>query len=289
MGAGASKAAAAAAPAAPLLDETLAADPGAGTQAPADAPFLRPMLAGIPRHIPVRLGAYELEGLIGEGAMGLVFRARQEGLRRVVALKIMRDGPRMGANARRRFLREARAMARLHHPNIVAVHEVGEFDAQPFFTMDWVDGVPLDHFVIRLNLADPVIIADLGAQIAEAVAYAHGQGIIHRDLKPANIMMDAQGRPLLTDFGLAKELDSESLVSVSGDIMGTPAFMAPEQAAGHIGATDARCDVSALGALLYWLLSRRKPFEAKTLVETLAKVVHEDPPPLMRLHPGLPH
>ena len=239
---------------------------------------LRPLVGGtIPREIPVRLGRYLIDNVIGRGAMGVVYRARQEGLNRTVALKVLLEGEHASEARRKRFEREARAIAKLHHPNIVTVHEVGEYQGQPFFSMDLIEGMALDQFAKKVGLTSSTIIADLCATIADAVAYAHDQGILHRDLKPSNILVNNAGQPIITDFGLAKDMDSESMLSVAGDIMGTPAFMSPEQAGGRVEDTDARSDVYALGAILYSLLTRKPPFEGKTVVETLTKVLHEEP------------
>jgi HEAT repeat protein/predicted Ser/Thr protein kinase len=241
----------------------------------------------IPREIPVRLGRYVIDGLIGRGGMGVVYKARQDGLSRVVALKLLLQGEHATPEGRRRFEREARAIARLRHPNIVSVHEVGEYNGLPFFTMDYIDGVSLTAFVKRVPIESQEVIADLCARIADAVDYAHEQGVIHRDLKPDNILMTANGEPIITDFGLAKDLDSVSMLSLSGEVLGTPAFMAPEQATGRSAEADRRTDVYALGAVLYWLLTRHEPFEGQSMVEKLSRVATEDPPPATRANPSV--
>lgn len=255
------------------LDETLVS--------PEERAARRPVatVGGIPREIRARLGTYLVEDLVGRGAMGAVYRARQAELNRLVALKILLQGVHASDKTRQRFFREAQSMARLRHPNIVSVHEVGAYDGQPFFTMDFIEGMTLDQFVRQFRLS-PNVVADLCRRIAEAVEYAHGQGIIHRDLKPANILIDSKGEPIITDFGLAKELEDGDLISMSGDIMGTPAFMPPEQAEGRTDDVDVRSDVYALGAMLYALLARREPFRGKTMMETLNQVIHDYPPAL---------
>ena len=243
--------------------------------------------AGFPTRIPVRMGSYAIEGLIGRGAMGVVYRARQDGLNRVVALKVLVEGENASGSMRHRFLREAKAMAKLRHPNIVAVYEVGECEGQPFFTMEFIDGARMDVVMKNWKITSNAIIADLMARIAEALHYAHEQGIVHRDLKPANILIDSKANPIVTDFGLAKDMDAESMLSMSGDILGTPAYMSPEQAGGRVSEAGPRSDVYSLGAILYWMLTRHEPYEGLTLMETLHSVVNDDPPMIRSLNPGV--
>jgi HEAT repeat protein/tRNA A-37 threonylcarbamoyl transferase component Bud32 len=233
----------------------------------------------------VRLGAYLIEGVIGSGGMGVVYKARQDKLNRSVAMKLLLQGEHANDTFRRRFLHEARAMAKLRHPNIVAVHEVGEHEGQPFFTMDFIDGLPLDKFLARVKVRSGAVLADLLATLADAVHYAHEQGIVHRDLKPANILVEPGGRPVITDFGLAKDLAGDSMLSLTGEIMGTPAFMSPEQAAGESRTAGAAADVYALGAILFWMLTRREPFTGRTVMETIDRVLHEDAPVASRINP----
>lgn len=241
----------------------------------------------VPREMPVRLGKYLIDAMVGQGAMGVVYRARQEGLDRVVALKILPQGAHASEASRHRFEREARSIAKLRHPSIVSIHEVGEYDGQPFFTMDFIDGLPLDTFLRTTGITSTVVIAELCATICDAVQYAHDQGVVHRDLKPGNILVDRTGHPIVTDFGLAKDVDTDSLLSLPGDIMGTPAFMSPEQAEGRVEGTGFVSDVYSLGAILYAMLARKPPFEGKTLVETLGKVIHRDPKPLTHANPAI--
>jgi predicted Ser/Thr protein kinase len=256
-------------------------------QSAAERKRLSPLVGDIPREIPVRLGKYLIDAEIGRGAMGVVYRARQDGLDRIVALKLLLRGPNAGDAHKRRFEREARAIAKLRHPHIVSIHEVGEYEGQPFFTMDYIDGMDLDTFMEKNGITSTSLVADMCARICEAVQYAHEHGIIHRDLKPGNILVDRAGDPIVMDFGLAKDMDSDSIVSMAGDIMGTPAFMSPEQAGGHVAVTAERSDVYSLGAILYCMLTRQPPFQGKTLMETLGRVMNEDPPPLTMTNPDI--
>lgn len=266
-----------------LLEETMSAEGPRDAFAERGQRISGP---GMPREIPVRLGKYLVDDVLGRGAMGVVYRARQEGLDRPVALKLLLHGPHATEKQQKRFLREARSIARLRHPNIVTVYEVGDVDGQPFFSMDYIDGLTLDRFSKKIEMS-PIVIADMVACIAEAVQYAHDQGIIHRDLKPSNIIVDRHGQPIITDFGLAKEMDEGTMLSVSGDIMGTPAYMAPEQAEGRISLVDEQSDVYSVGAILYALLARRQPFQGKTMVETLNSVIHDYPPPVRTFSPNI--
>ena len=200
---------------------------------------------------PSRLGAYELIEEIGRGGMGVVYRARQLGLDREVAVKVLRHGPFAEAKAVARFRREAAAAAGLRHPNIVAVHEVGEADGHAFFSMDLVRGQTLADLTrggpMEANRAARYVHA-----IAEAVASAHAHGILHRDLKPANVIIDADDQPRVTDFGLAKRLDIDD-ATVTQQVVGSPGYMPPEQADPQRGRLTVASVVNGLGALLYHL------------------------------------
>jgi WD40 repeat protein/tetratricopeptide (TPR) repeat protein/tRNA A-37 threonylcarbamoyl transferase component Bud32 len=230
---------------------------------------------------------YAVLGILGEGGMGVVYKARHLGLDRVVALKMILAG----ATARReevaRFRAEALAVARLQHPHIVQVHEVGEHAGRPFFSLEFVEGGSLAR---RLAGAPqpPRPAAALLEALARAVQYAHEQGIVHRDLKPANVLLTSAGAPKITDFGLAKRLDTDSGQTHTGQVMGTPSYMAPEQAAGDVRAIRPAADVHALGAILYELLTGRPPFRGASVLETLEQVRGQEPLAPSQLQPKTP-
>ncbi len=220
--------------------------------------------------------------------MGAVYRAFDPELRRHVAIKVLLEG-RGGAGgerARTRFAREARATARLRHPAIVSVHEVGEHEGRPFLVMDLVEGEPLDE-TLKRQTPPPRRLAALVAELARALAHAHDLGIIHSDVKPANVLIDREGRPKLTDFGLARDVDASRDLTVDGQFLGTPAYAAPEQARGDASATGPRSDVYGLGAVLYHALTGRAPFGGSQVLEVLGRVFHEDPEPPRRVDPSI--
>jgi tetratricopeptide (TPR) repeat protein len=227
-------------------------------------------------------GDYELQKVLGEGGMGIVYKARQLSLNRPVALKMIRAARFASPDEVRRFQNETEAVARLDHPHIVPIFEVGRFEDQHYFSMRLIGGESLDK---RLKdfAADPRRAARLVAIAAGAVHHAHQRGILHRDLKPANILVDSEGAPHDTDFGLAKRVEGDSELTHSGAIMGTPAYMAPEQASGKRGSVTTSTDVYGLGAILYALLSGRAPFSGATVPETL-ELVRERPPDPPRKH-----
>jgi WD40 repeat protein len=219
--------------------------------------------------------------------MGVVYRARQAGLNREVALKMILSG-RLASDADvKRFCAEAEAAAQLQHPNIVAVHEVGECQGQHYFSMDYVEGRNLEKVV-----SDSPLTAENAAvyvkKVASAVHYAHQRGIVHRDLKPQNILIDGADEPRVTDFGLAKRVELETGLTVTGAVLGSPGYMAPEQAGGRNAEVGPWTDVYALGAILYHLLTGRSPFRAATPLETLKQVTESDPASLRSLNPGIP-
>ena len=226
-------------------------------------------------------GDYELESEIARGGMGVVYKARQVRLNRAVALKMILTGQLAGQADVRRFHSEAEAAAQLDHPGIVPIYEVGEHDGHHFFSMALVEGDSLAARVAAGPLP-PREAAALIATVAEAVQYAHDRGVIHRDLKPGNILLDKNGHPRVTDFGLARQIDTDSALTRTGQILGTPSFMPPEQAAGRLADVDRTADVYALGAVLYTLLTGRPPFQAATPLDTLLQVI-EQPPARPRL------
>ncbi len=216
-------------------------------------------------------GDYELLEEIARGGMGVVYKARQVSLNRIVAVKMILAGHFATQADRDRFHSEAEAAAQLDHPNIVPIFEVGQHQGQHYFSMGYVDGGSLASQLNDGPLA-PKKAAEIVATVAEAVEYAHRQGVIHRDIKPSNVLVDSSGRPRVTDFGLAKRVDGGSDLTATGQILGTPSYMPPEQAAGQIKAVGPSADIYALGALLYSTLAGRPPFHAATQVETLKQV-----------------
>jgi serine/threonine-protein kinase len=282
--------------------------------APAEARLLDQLAA---RTLPpspdktARVGAlavpgYEVLELLGRGGMGVVHKARQLGLDRLVALKMIRAGEQAGPAHLHRFRAEAAAVARLTHPNIVQIYEIGEVSGEPFFSMELVEGGSLQQKLAGTPLPGRDA-AGLVEALARAVHYAHQQGVLHRDLKPANVLLAGEGSakpqaeegerptaaacglalPKITDFGLAKRLDVDSGHTQTGDVMGTPSYMAPEQAAGRKDVGPA-ADVYALGAILYECLTGRPPFRAATVMDTLWQVMHDDPVSPRRLVRALP-
>jgi WD40 repeat protein/predicted Ser/Thr protein kinase len=224
---------------------------------------------------------------IGQGGMGVVWKARQVSLNRTVAVKMIRAGPWASKEFVHRFRMEASAAAVLQHPNIVAVHEVGVHQGQHFFSMDYVVGKNLAQ-VVREGPVPAQRAARYVQKMAEAIQHAHESGILHRDLKPSNVLIDAHDEPRLTDFGLAKQLQGDSAVTLTGEVIGTPAYMPPEQASGNRGAIKAWSDIYSLGAILYHLLTGRAPFAAPSLEETIQQVLQRDPVSVRLLNPAVP-
>jgi serine/threonine protein kinase/Tfp pilus assembly protein PilF len=223
-------------------------------------------------------GDYELLEQIGRGGQGVVFRARQKSLNRTVALKVISLGQWASEAHVKRFRREAEAAARLEHPCIVPIYEVGERDGSCYFSMKFVEGGQLDE-VIRREPMPPRRAAELIAKVARTVHYAHEHGILHRDIKPGNILLDANGEPHLTDFGLARLVESESTVTRTLEVLGTPSYMAPEQAEGDNAAVGSATDVYGLGAVLYQLLTGQPPFAGGTTYETIKLLLDTEPRP----------
>ena len=253
---------------------------------------------------------YEILGTLGRGGMGVVYKARHQGLRRLVALKMILHGNLASAGDLARFHIEAEAIARLQHPNIVQIYEIGTYNGLPFFSLEFVDGGSLARKVD--GMPQPNDEAALMVEtLAKAMAFAHQRGIVHRDLKPANILLQSGGvvsgedgathhssltthnsqltthQPKIVDFGLAKKLDELSGQTHSGAVMGTPSYMSPEQADGHIKEIGPAADIYALGAILYEMLTGRPPFRAEKPMDTIRMVIQDEPVPPVRLNPGV--
>jgi len=224
---------------------------------------------------PRSFGDYELLGEIAHGAMGMVYSARQISLNRRVALKMILTGQFASEDEIKRFRAEAEAAAHLNHPNIVGIYEFGFHEGQHYFSMQYIQGQSL----AQVEAGPPwgagagKEAARLVAKVARAVCYAHEQGVLHRDLKPANILVDPQGEPHVLDFGLARRIDADSSLTLEGTVLGTPSFMAPEQAAGRTRELSAATDIYGLGAILYFLLTGRPPFVATSTLDTLVQVL----------------
>lgn len=237
--------------------------------------------------LPYDLGDYVLLDVIGRGGMGVVYRAHQKELQRDVAVKMIRSGMLASEAEVRRFYIEAQAAARLHHPGIVSVHQFGQRANHHFFSMEYVRGIDLQR---KIN-AGVLPIADAARyvrDVARAIHHAHEKGVLHRDLKPANVLIDELDQVHVTDFGLAKHMDNDSSVTGSGDAIGTPHYMAPEQAGGHSDRACSESDVYALGAILFAALTGRPPIVADTIMQTLVKVVHDPAPPVRSLRRDVP-
>jgi serine/threonine protein kinase/Flp pilus assembly protein TadD len=236
---------------------------------------------------PPAVPGYEILRELGRGGMGVVYLARQAGLRRLVALKMILAGGHAGEAARARFRTEAEAVARLQDPHIVTVHEVGEHQGLPYLCLEYLEGGSLARRLDGTPLpARPA--AQLVGALARAADYAHCRGVVHRDLKPANVLLAADGTPKLTDFGLAKLLDEANGPTGTGDVLGTPSYMAPEQTGQGGQPVGPAADVYALGAILYELLTGRPPFKGATALDTVFQVVHQEPVPPRRLQPKVP-
>ena len=276
-----------------------------GTTNRASAEVRRPTIPG-----------YEILGELGRGGMGVVYKARQSALNRVVALKMVLAGSCAEASIRARFIAEARAIARLQHPHIVQIYDVGEYNGQPYFSMEFVEGGSLSQKLAGIPQS-PGFAAETVLRLSRAMQAAHDQGIIHRDLKPANVLLATHAaprsksadhtsgsssntaasssthvteslNPKVTDFGLAKQLDAELGQTQSGDVLGTPSYMAPEQALGNIRDITAATDVYALGAILYELLCGRPPLRGRNAIETVRMVVSQEPAAPTTIVPQIP-
>jgi eukaryotic-like serine/threonine-protein kinase len=249
-----------------------------------DTPTPAPWNPAVPLpHIP----GYQVDVVVGRGGMGIVYRARHLRLNRMVALKMLLPGAYAGPEERERFLREAEAVAGLRHANLVQVHDAGDHDGRPYFTMEYVEGGSLAQKL--LGTPQPAHqAAALVATLAEAVQVAHQGGIVHRDLKPGNILLTADGTPKIADFGLARHFDTGPALTQTGDRIGTPSYMAPEQALGMARAIGPAVDIYASGAILYELLTGRPPFRGETAAETEQQVIYQEPVPPSRLKASVP-
>src|SRR5262249_54406981 len=230
---------------------------------------------------------YEVQAELGRGGMGVVYRACQVRLKRLVALKMLLAGPQVREEQLARFRVEAEAVARLQHTHIVQIYEIGDHNHLPYLALEFVDGGNLDRQLAGTP-QEPRATAALLETLAHAMHFAHQKGIVHRDLKPANVLLTREGTPQITDFGLAKQLDHDQGATQSGAVVGTPSYMAPEQAAGRIKEIGPAADVYALGAILYEGLTGRPPFKSTTAFDTLKQVLSQDPVPPRRLQPGVP-
>jgi serine/threonine-protein kinase len=244
----------------------------------------------VPQHTGAewpQIPGYEVEALLGRGGMGVVYKARHLRLNRFVALKMLITGAYAGPRERERFQREAEAVASLRHAHIVQVHDVGDHEGRPYFTMEFLEGGSLSQALA--GTPQPARqAAALVTTLAEAMQVAHRGGIVHRDLKPANILLTAEGTPKIVDFGLARHFDGEPALTPSGTRLGTPSYMAPEQVIGKTGTIGPAADIYALGVLLYEMLTGRPPFRGETAAETERQVLDHEPVPPSRLNPKVP-
>ncbi|MDA0659262.1 MAG: serine/threonine-protein kinase [Planctomycetota bacterium] len=236
--------------------------------------------------LPLQMGDYRLLSEVGRGGMGVVFLAHQASLDRQVAVKMLLNGRWATPLDRARIRAEAAAAARLHHPHIVPVYEVGEQEAGVFFSMKYIAGETLADLLRDGPLVNREA-ARLLKIVSQAVEYAHCQGVLHRDLKPSNILLDEHGLPYVSDFGLAKSAAQSSNLTRTGAILGTPSYMAPEQAAGNRGQVGSWSDVYSLGSILYHMLTGRPPFQAASAVDTVLQLLEQDPPAPRVLNPQI--
>jgi eukaryotic-like serine/threonine-protein kinase len=237
--------------------------------------------------LPYELGDYRLLQILGRGGMGVVYLAEQKGLERRVAVKMIRSGILASEAEVRRFAMEAKAAAALEHRNIVSVYQSGYLDGHYYFSMEYVPGVDLSKLIEQAPL-DPRQAARYVRDVARAIDHAHRRGVLHRDLKPANVLITPDDEVRVTDFGLAKQIDTDSSVTGSGAAVGTPNYMAPEQASGHSDRVRVQSDVYSLGALLFAAIAGRAPFGGESVMQTLLQVIHYPAPPLRALAPHAP-
>jgi len=253
---------------------------------PSDQPERARRMALSAAELP-EIPGYEVEAMLGHGGVGVVYRARHLRLKRPVALKMLLSGPFAQAGELERFLREAEAVAGLRHPNVVQVYDVGDVDGRPYLSMEYVEGGSLARRLAGTPLT-PQEATLLMATLAGAVQAAHANGIVHRDLKPSNVLLTADGVPKISDFGLARRLEGETGITRTGVAVGTPSYMAPEQALGQPDALGPAVDVYALGAILYEVLTGRPPFRAATAASTVQQVVSQEPALPSRLNDKVP-
>ncbi len=256
-----------------------------------EADAIPPLMAGAavslalgPRPI---LKGYEILAELGRGGMGVVYKANQQGLNRLVAIKMVLGGDHAREEDLARFKIEAEAVASIQHPNIVQIYEVGDKDGTPYFSLEFIDGGTL-HQRIDGKPQKPESVAEIAHQLALAMRHFHERGVIHRDLKPANVLMTLQGSPKITDFGLAKRLEGNSSQTRTGSLMGTPSYMAPEQASGNTHEIGPLSDLYSLGAIIYEMLTGRPPFQGATMLDTIDQVRSQEPVPPRRLQPKIP-
>jgi serine/threonine-protein kinase len=240
-------------------------------------------------HKGLVIGDYQIDGELGRGGMGVVYSATHRQLKRTAALKMVLAGRHASEELLQRFIKEAQAVAHLQHPGIVQIFDIGEHEGLPYFALEFVDGQDLQKKLNR-QPQDSTFAASMVEKLATAMQYAHDSGILHRDLKPANVLLDQDGNPKITDFGLAKQVDGEddSTGTSMGSIMGSPSYMPPEQARGEVSSLSPRSDLYSLGAILYEMLTGRPPFLAKKPVETVMQVVNNEPVAPRQLQPEIP-
>jgi WD40 repeat protein len=275
------------------VHEEATVPPGTPRKAPYDQPTAVVLgqdpsaTPGVSEPTRVRyFGDYEIVRELARGGMGVVYQARQCSLNRTVALKMILAGQLATDTDVKRFYTEAESAANLDHPGIVPIYEVGQHEGQHYFSMGFIDGQSLSQRLTEGPLPDREA-AELVRRVSEAIEYAHQHGVIHRDLKPANILLDPNGNPRVTDFGLAKKVQGDSGLTGSGQIMGTPSYMPPEQAGGRRGEVGPAADVYALGATLYCMVTGRPPFQAATAMDIVLQVISDEPIPPRRLNPAV--
>lgn len=237
--------------------------------------------------LPYDLGDYRLLSVLGRGGMGVVYLAEQKGLGRRVAVKMIRSGILASEAEVRRFSMEAKAAAALEHRNIVSVYQSGYLDGHYYFSMEYVPGIDLAKMIEQAPL-EPRVAARYVRDVARAIDHAHRRGVLHRDLKPANVLITPEDEVRVTDFGLAKQIDTDSSVTGSGTAVGTPSYMAPEQASGHSDRVKVQSDVYAMGAILFAAVSGKAPFGGEGVMQTLMQVIHQPAPSLKSLVPDVP-